>query len=169
MDDVVAWFEETLRLRFEALHASMAEPDHSKYLVALGAYGARVAPGAVDHGFANRDEDATADDLEFFEDAVADLVQPPLFAALDHGDDRFTMISTAESDFGQGRVPVKDFYVSKVDGAWRVVGQSSRRGADVTHVRGVDYSRLPVRGAKYFNEGQLHPTASSFPGSIKVG
>jgi len=162
VEDVLAWFEETLALRHAALHAKMAEPDYAAFQARLAAYQERVDPAAYDSGLDNRDEDD--DDLDWWEDELEELAPAVVLAAIHKGGDKYTFVVSADADDG-GYIPAWEYHVL----GRTIIGQSSRFSDNATPYAGRDHGKAKAVEVRYLNEDKLRDDAQDFPGSIEVG
>ena len=161
MEDVLTWIEETLALRHAAMLAKMTEPEYDNFEYVLEEYSERVDPDAADHQLHNRDED-DAEDLSWWEDEVVDLAPKILFALLHLGENRYTAITSTDKNYDEGRLPAWDYHIERIEGEWRIIGQTSPYA-------GRDHGSHTVVAVRYFNEDALRSEVASFVGSITIG
>ncbi len=168
MDDVLNWTEETLALRHAAMRAKMTEPDYEFFEDVLESYSERVTTAARDHQLYDRDED-DGDDLSWWADQVVDLAEKLLLAIVHHGADRYTAITSSDRDYGEGRLPAWAYHIDRIDGEWRIVGQTARYSRRTTPYAGRDHRDHPAASVRYFNADRLRSEVADFVGSIPIG
>lgn len=167
MDDVLAWFEETLALRHEALRSLMEEPDFEVYEAALAAYAARCEADAVEAAVSNREE--WDDDLAFWAPKLAELAPRVVLAVAHRGDDRYTLVTNNDrgKNASKGVAPSWEFHVDRIDAEWKIIGLTSR-----VSERSVSSGRRhdePIRETRQLNSSQLRADHADFPGEVEVG
>lgn len=167
MDDMLAWFEETLVLRHEALRTLMAEPNFEVYEAALARYAGRCEADAVETAVSNREE--WDDDLDFWLPKLAELAPRVVLALAHRGDDRYTVVTNNDrgKNASTGIIPSWEFHVDRIDSEWKVVGVTSRASE-----RTVSCGRRhddPIRQTWQLNGELLRGDHTDFPGEVEVG
>ena len=165
MDELIIWFRETLELRFAASWAANGEEDFDVFEEKRDAYFARHAEEARSPIFCDREDD---DDISFLVPNLESMKVAAFFAALRHSGDRYTALTSTETDFGRGLRPGIAYHVARVDSGWMIVGEGGYEGGVFDHERGEDFSSLAVEEVVYLDEDRL-VDGSDFVGSISLG
>jgi hypothetical protein len=166
MDDVVAWFEEILTLRYAALRTRADEPEYTDYAAAVERHNARCLKDAVDPVLTNRDEDDEEDDLARYKRQGKKLTPMVALAVAHRGGDKYTFVTSSDKARGAGRVPSWEHHVEKIAGEWKLVGISSRsKGGIYCGARHDD----PIRETRQLNSDQLREDHADYPGEVEVG
>jgi hypothetical protein len=166
VDAFIAWFRDTLQLRFEAHWAAQGEEDYDLFVPKRDAYFARHPPEARSPTFADRDDD---DDISFLAPNLVSMKVAAFFAAIRHPAERFTAYTSTERDSGHGLRPVKVYTVAKLDGEWSIVGTGGFRDGEVETEYGVSHAALPIEDVRYLDPDRLAESAADFVGSIEIG
>jgi len=102
MDTVLAWLEESLRLRCEVLRTMYGAPDFTSYAKALEQYTARVeSPQLVCSNLQQRDEDDDEDTLEWLAPELEKVAPMYVLAIAHRGGDRYTFVRSRRQRWGR--------------------------------------------------------------------
>ncbi len=169
MDDVLAWFEESLRLRCEVLRTMYGAPDFASYAKALEQYTARVeSPQLVCSNLQQRDEDDDEDTLEWLALELEKVAPMYVLAVAHRGGYRYTFVTNADKAKDRAAIPSWEFHVEKLGPEWKIVGQVVRSRQDEEPYRGRRHTD-PIIEVRQINTDKLHERHAEFPGEIEVG